>query len=84
MKKVIGKSFDEIMAYVAIAMGFMLAGSNIGGYFAAVKFGAVYAPEFAFMPEWTTSPVCMLVCGIVSMALSCVLIYFLIMDQKKD
>lgn len=84
MVKLIDKISDEVLAYMAIAMAFMLAGSNIGGATLAFMYGVEYKPEFAFLAQWTASPIAMLIFGIVSMVLGVIAIYFLVKDQKKE
>lgn len=74
MKKLIERIDEKVLCYLGVAMGFMLAGSNITGYITALKYGVQYEPEVAFLPAWTASPIAMLVYGIVSIVLATVLI----------
>lgn len=84
MVKFIDKISDEVLACINIAGAFAISGSCLAGYATAVNYGVVYEQEFAWLPAWTASPICMLISGITSMVLGSVMIYFFVKDLKKE
>ena len=78
------KRIYKILDYILIACLFFLGGEAFAGFAIAGTYGVQFKSEFAFMPEWTASPIAMLIYGIIPVVLGFILIYNHVSISKKE